>query len=135
MASLTRREAIGFGVLSSSAVWAALGRANAAEEKDVIFADGKDVLFKIKDVLIERVDRASRTMAATFGKRDKALRMTNLPLHEDIRIHLSYIEPGSANNLPFTWERLEELVGERVSMMLRAGSNSLSVESVATQND
>ncbi len=135
MDNLTRRGAIGFGILSGSALSATLGQAGAGEEKGVIFADSKDVLFKIKDVLLDRIDRDGRTIAATFGDRDRPLKMTNLPLGKDIRIRVSYVFPGVVNNVPFDWDRLEKLAGKRVSMMLRAGSNGLSVDSVATAND
>jgi hypothetical protein len=135
MSSLTRRAAIGFGVLSGSALLSRLGRAEAADEERVIFAGEKAVLFKLKDVTIERVDRAGRTIDVSSGKKDKPLKMADLPLGEDIRIRVSYVRPGVANNLPFEWDRLEELVGKQVSMMLRAESSRLSIESIATEND
>lgn len=135
MNDLTRRGAIGLGVMSGSSILAALARTEAAEEKAVIFADENAVRFKIKDVTLERVDEAERTVAARFGGQDKPLTMTNLSLAKNITIRVSYVEPGSVNYAPFDWERLKGLVGKRVSMMLRAESGGLSVDSFATAND
>ena len=132
MKSLTRRAAIGFGVLCGPALSASFARADDAE---VFPADGRAVLFKIRDATIERADRDARTVAVVFGEGDRPLRMTNLPLAEGFKIRASYVLPGSVNNVPFDrdrdWYRMEGLVGKRVSMLLRAESGGLSVDSVA----
>jgi hypothetical protein len=54
----TRRDAMRLGVASAATLMTA-GTA-AAAEKDLIFADGKRVLFKIKDVTIDGVDEPGR---------------------------------------------------------------------------
>jgi hypothetical protein len=135
MDSLTRRRAIGLGVLTGSALVAEPGQAEAAGEKDVIFADEKAVVFNIRNVTIERVDQAARTITASFGKQDNPIKMTDLPLGKDIRIVLTNRCPSFRNHEPFEWRDLEELVGRRVSMRLRAESSGLSVHSFATAND
>jgi hypothetical protein len=134
MVSLSRRRAIGVGVMSGSALLATLTRAEEADE-DVIAAGEKAVLFKIKGVMLERVDQDRRTIDASLGKHDRPIKLEGLPLGENIRIRVSYVKPGVANNLPFDWDRLKGLVGRRVSVMLRAASGGLSVDSIATNND
>jgi hypothetical protein len=37
--------------------------------------------------------------------------------------------------VPFNWDRLKGLLGKSVSMMLRAESSRLSVDSIAVAND
>ena len=134
MVGLTRRGAIGLGVVAGSVLVARHGVAAAADD-DVIAVGEKAVLFKVKDATIERVDQDARTIGASLGTSEKPTKLADLPLEKDIRVRVSYVFPGVANNLPFTWERLEALVGKRVSMMLRAESGRLSVDSVATNND
>jgi hypothetical protein len=135
MSGLTRRGAIGLGVLAGSALWPGRGWAGAAGDEKVIAAGEKAVLFKVKDVTVERVDRDGRTISASLGNRDRPTKLTDLPLGKDVRVRASNVFPGGANNLPFSWERLEELVGKRVSLTLRAEAGGLSVDSVATNND
>lgn len=132
MNSLTRRGAIGFGVLSGLPLFPSFG---GADDKKIIFADDKAVLFKFRGVTIERVDRDRRSITASFGEGDKSLRMANLPLPENFLIRVSYIEPGTVNNVPLDWNRLEGLVNQRISMMLLAASDSLIVDSIAMAND
>jgi hypothetical protein len=130
---MTRREAIGLGMMSGSLLLTE--PAQAADENAVIFADEKAVLFKVKNVTLVGVDQDHRTIAASFGKPDEPIRLANLPLGEDVRIRVSFIFPGSVNNVPFHWDRLKGLVGKTVSMMLRAESSMLSVDSIAAAND
>src|SRR3954452_20373280 len=124
MDRLTRRGAIGMGVVSGAALFAVSGRA-AADDKAVIVAGEKAVLFKVRGVAIDRVDRRGRTIDASLGEEDRPTRLANLPLGDGIRIRVSFVLPGSVNNVPFDWDRLEGLVGKRVSMMLRAESGRL----------
>jgi hypothetical protein len=133
MDSVTRRGAIGLGILSGSTLFAK--PAQAADDKTVIFANEKAVLFKVKNVTLDGVDQDHRTIAASFGKPDRPIKLANLPLSESVRIRVSFILPGSVNHLPFHWDRLKGLVGKRVSMMLRAESSTLSVDSIAVAND
>ena len=126
MESLTRRGAIGLGILSGSSLFTT--PAQAADEKSVIFVDEKAVLFKVKNVSLEEVDQDHRTIAVRFGKPDQTIKVANLPLGESVRIRASFVFPSSANQLPFHWDRLKGLVGKTVSMMLarnRAGFRSI----------
>src|SRR3954470_5946642 len=134
MDRLTRRGAIGMGVVSGAALFEAPGRA-AADDKAVIVAGEKAVLFKVKGVAIERVDRGGRAIAGSLADAARPVSLATLPLEDGIRIRVSFIFPGGANNVPFDWDRLEGLVGKRVSMMLRAESGRLTVDSIATAND
>ena len=63
------------------------------------------------------------------------MKVIALPLDETIGIRVSHIFPGSVNNVPFDWDRLKGLVGERISMMIVAEDNGLSVDTIATAND
>ncbi len=133
MESLTRRGAIGLGIFSGSSLFTT--PAQAADEKSVIFANEKAVLFKVKNVTLEEVDQDRRTIAVRFGKPDRNIKVANLPLGESVRIRVSFVFPGSVNHLPFHWDRLKGLVGKTVSMMLCAESSGLSVDSIAVAND
>jgi hypothetical protein len=120
-------------VTSGSAILATL--AQAAHDDNVIVADEKAALFKIRDVTLNRVDQKARTIGASFGNSDRPISLANLPLGEDVTIRVSFIEPGVVNNVPFSWERLKGLVGKRLSMMLRVESSRLTVDSFAVAND
>jgi hypothetical protein len=135
MNGLTRRWMLGLGIMSGSPPFAQLAADAVAEDKPVIVADEKAVLFKIKDVTLERVNHKARTIDVRSGRKDSSLIVRNLPLSDAISIRVSFVFPGAANNLPFDWHRLIGLVGSRVSMMLRAESGALSVDSIATAND
>jgi hypothetical protein len=135
MQKLTRRSAVQAGLITGSALFKAPNHAQASETTDLIAAGEKNVLFKIKDVTIKSVDQGARVIAVNVGERPRAIAIENLPLDADIKIRVSFVFPGVANNLPFSWERLEELVGKRVSMMLRAEAGKLSVRSIAAAND
>jgi hypothetical protein len=135
MQKLTRRSAVQAGVIAGSTLFGAQNRAQASEPTELIAAGEKNVLFKVKDVTIKTIDQAARMIAVSVGKRPRSIAIENLPLDEDIKLRISFVFPGVANNLPFSWGRLEELVGKRVSMMLRAEAGGLSVRSVATEND
>jgi hypothetical protein len=130
MKSMTRRGVVGMGVMSMSAFLGA--GAPAGDEKA---ADEKPVRFKIKDVTIEKVNQAARTVNVHFGKPGKPVKMIALPLAEEIHIRVSFIFPGVVNNVPFHWDRLKQLVGRRVSMQLIAHDNGLAVDAIATAND
>ena len=91
--------------------------------------------FKIKDVVIERVEQEGRTIDVRFGKAARPIKVTGLPLGETIGIRVSHVFPGSVNNLPFHWDRLKELVGKTVSMVIIAEHDALSVDTIATAND
>jgi hypothetical protein len=106
MDRMTRRRAIELGVLSGSALVAKQGQAEAADEKDVILADEKAVVFNIRNVTIERVDQAARTITASFGKQDNPIKVTDLPLGKDIRIVLTNRYPSSRNHERFEIARL-----------------------------
>ncbi len=135
MRSLTRRGAMRSGLIAGPILFSAHERAQPAEAEEVIAAGEKNVLFKVKDVTIKTIDQAARLIAVSVGTRPGAIAIENLPLDENIKIRVSFVFPGVVNNLPFSWGRLEELVGKRVSMMLRAEAGKLSVRSIATAND
>lgn len=135
MGSISRRQAVSLGAAGGAAALAAFGRAEAAGGKDVIFADEKAVLFKIRDVTIDAVDQARRMIGVSFGKADAPVTVTGLPLADNITIRVSFIYPGSVNNVPFDWDRLKGLVGKNVSMHLRAEASGLAVASIAVAND
>jgi hypothetical protein len=125
MQNLTRRGALGLGAASAGAFLTAAARAD----------DQGPVRFKIKDVVILRARQEDRTIDIRFGKADRRIRMIGLPLSETIGIRVSHIFPGSVNNLPFHWDRLKELVGETVSLVIVAELDALSVSTIATAND
>jgi hypothetical protein len=129
MNSLTRRGALGLGAASASAFLSASAR-GAGEA-----GDEGPVRFKIKDVILEKVDQDHRTINVRFGKPGRPVKMIALPLDETIGIRVSHIFPGSVNNVPFDWDRLKGLVGERVSMVIVAEDDGLSVHTIATAND
>jgi hypothetical protein len=133
METVTRRGAIGLGILSGSSLFTQ--PAQAADEKTAIFADEKAVLFKVRNVTLDGVDQDQRTIAASFGKPDRPIKLANLSLEESVSIRVSFIFPGSVNNVPFDWDSSKGLVGKRISMMLRAESSTLSVDSIAVAND
>lgn len=136
MESISRRQAVALGAAGGVALLADLGRAEAADaKKDVIFADEKAVLFKLKDVTIDAVDEAKRTVAASFGKADAPVKLTGLPLADNVSIRVSFVYPGLVNNVPFNWDRLKGLVGKKVSMHIRAEASGLTVDSIAVAND
>ena len=130
MNSLTRRGALGLGVMSASAFLPTMVQ-GAGEEAD----DKEPVRFKIKDVTLEKVDQDHRTINVRFGKPARPMKVIALPLGENIGIRVSHVFPGSVNNVPFDWDRLKGLVGERISMMIVAEDNGLSVDTIATAND
>jgi hypothetical protein len=74
-------------------------------------------------------------VAVSFGKKGKAVKVSNLPLAEDVRIRVSFELPGSVNNVSFDWERLKGLTGKKVSVMLVADAGGLVIDSFATAND
>jgi hypothetical protein len=76
MDSLTRRGAIGFGAVSCPALVAKLGQAEAADESEAIFAGEEAVLLKVKDVIIEQVDRAGSLITARIGRQERLVRMS-----------------------------------------------------------
>ena len=129
---LTRRDAIRLGAASGAAL---LATGAAADEKAVIFADEKRVMFKIRDVTLNEVDQPGRTVSLSVGNKDKPVKVTNLPLAENVTIRVSFVFPGSVNNVPFDWDRLKGLTGKVVSIMLVAESSKLVVDSFATAND
>ncbi|MGL4462317.1 MAG: hypothetical protein ACRC1K_09185 [Planctomycetia bacterium] len=115
---------------------AATSSAEAADDKQaVISAYEKPVLFKVKNVTIDAVDADARTIAASFGAAGAQIKLAGLPLVKDVHILRWYQSPSIANNLPFTMDRLKELVGKEVSMLLLAEKSGLAVYSMATAND
>src|SRR5262245_18436009 len=115
MDTLTRRLAIGIGVLGGAVRAAGHAGANTDEEPngasavltdepEVVFVGEKAVLFKIKDLTLDAVDEPARTIDATVGQSDRPLKLANVPLEDDVRIRVSFVFPGVANNLPFNWE-------------------------------
>jgi hypothetical protein len=126
MQHLTRRGALGLGAASAGAFLASAARAEG---------DDGPVRFKIKDVVIVRAKQEDRTIDIRFGKANRRIRVIGLPLSETIGIRVSHVFPGSANNLPFHWVRLKELVGQTVSMVIVAELDVLSVSTIATAND
>ena len=113
----------------------AAARSAGAAETTVLVADEKPVLFKLKDVTLEQVDQPGRTIGVSIGRGPRPLKLADLPLGEEIRIRVSLVYPGVANNVPFDWERLKGLVGKRVSMLVRAEGSHLSVDAIAVAND
>ncbi len=135
MDSISRRQAVALSAASGMALLATLGRAEAGDKEGVIVAGEKAVLFKVKDVTLDGVDEAKRTVAASFGRGNALVKITGLPLAEGISIRVSLVLPGSVNNVPFDWTRLKGLVGKRVSVLLRAEVSGLAVKSIAVAND
>ncbi len=135
MESISRRKAVSFGAVNGVALLAALGRAEAVDNKGVIVADEKAVLFKLKDVTVDAVDQAGRAVAVSFGKAESQVKLTGLPLADGVGIRVSLVEPGSVNNVPFDWARLKGLAGKKVSMLLRVEASELTVDSIAVAND
>jgi hypothetical protein len=131
---ITRRDALTLGAISGSALLTMLPETQAAD-KPLIFADEKAVLFKIKNVTLDKVDQPGRTISITFGNKDRPVKLTNLPLSDDVKIRVSFVEPGVVNNVPFDWDQLKGLAGKVVSIMLIAESSGLAVNSLATAND
>jgi hypothetical protein len=132
---ITRRDAIRMGAISGAALLMTDNAAPAAEARALIFADEKAVLFKIRNVTLNKVNEPSRTVTMSFGKKDRPTKLESVPLAEDVTIRVSFIEPGSVNNVPFDWDRLKGLAGKVVSVMLIAESSGLAVHSFATAND
>jgi hypothetical protein len=97
--------------------------------------DEESVMFKIKDVILDGVKQDERTIDVRFGKAARPIKLTGLPLSETIGIRVSHVFPGSVNNLPFRWERLKELVGKTVSVVIIAEDDALAVATIATAND
>lgn len=126
MNRLTRRGALGLGAMSASAFLSATARGAG---------DEGPVRFKIKDVTLEKVDQDHRTINVRFGKPARPMKVIALPLDETIGIRVSHVFPGSVNNVPFDWDRLKGLVGERVSMVIASEDDGLSVLTIATAND
>ncbi len=136
MDGVSRREVVALGAAGGAAFLASLGRTEAADEKErVIVADEKAVLFKVKDLTLDGVDEAKRTVAASFGNADAPVKLTGLPLADGVSILMSLVLPGSLNNVPFDMARLKGLVGMRVSVLLRAEASGLAVDSIAVAND
>ncbi len=135
MDSISRRQAVALSAASGMALLATLGRAEAGDKEGVIVAGEKAVLFKVKDVTLDGVDEAKRTVAASFGRGNALVKITGLPLAEGISIRVSLVLPGSVNNVPFDWTRLKGLVGKQVSVLLRAEVSGLAVKSIAVAND
>lgn len=132
----SRRQLVALGATGGAAFLATLGGAEAGDEKErVIVAGEKAVLFKVKDVTLDAVDEAKRTIAASCGRADAPVKLTGLPLAKDIGIRVSLVEPGSVNNVPFDMARLKGLVGKQVSVLLRAEASGLAVASIAVAND
>ena len=130
MRSLTRRGALGLGAVSASALLTAMAH-GANEGPD----DEESVQFKIKDVILDGVKQEERTIDIRFGKAARPIKVTGLPLGETIGIRVSHIFLGSVNNLPFHWDRLKELVGKTVSMVIVAEDDALAVATIDTAND
>jgi hypothetical protein len=130
MNSLTRRGALGLGAVSASAFLSATARGAGKAA-----GDEGPVQFKIKDVTLEKVEQDHRTINVHFGKPSRPTKVVALPLGENIGILVSHVFPGSVNNIPFDWDRLKGLVGERVSMVIVAEDDGLSVHTIATAND
>lgn len=130
MDNLTRRSAFGLGAVSA-ATWPG-GASRGADDR---LDDEASARIKIKDVTITSVDQERRTVDVHFGKPDRPVTVTRLPLTEEIRIRVSHIFPGSVNNVPFDWDRLKKLVGERVSMVVVADHDGIAVDTIATAND
>lgn len=135
--NISRREAVvAVGAAGSiAALLGAVGRAGADDGKGVLVADEKAVLFKVRDVTLDGVDETTRTVSASFGRGSALIKVTGLPLAEDIGIRVSMVYPGSVNNVPFDWTRLKGLVGKRVSLLLQAEESGLAVQSIAVAND
>ena len=131
----TRRGVI--GLASGSAVLGLLVRgADADGRPRATVVDEAPVLFKRKDVTVERVDCDARTVDLRLGPGDRAVRLTGLPVREEVSaLRVSHVFSGVVNNPPFDGDRLAAQTGRRVSVMLRAGASRLSVESIATAND
>src|SRR4051794_16760979 len=110
MDGISRRQAVTLSAAGGVALIATLGRAEASDGEDVIFANEKTVLFKVKDVTLDGIDEANRKIAASFGQADAPIKLTGLPLAENVAIRVSLVFPGSVNNLPFNWGRLKELI-------------------------
>jgi len=130
MQNLTRRGALGLGAATASAFLAATAQATREDTRDE-----EPVRFKIKDVIIDKVRQEQRTIDVRVGKGARPIKVFGLPLAETIGIRVSHLFPGSVNNLPFRWDRLKELVGKTVSMVIVAELDALSVSTIATEND
>jgi hypothetical protein len=122
--------------LAAAAVATLSGQADeGGREAKVIVADERPVLFKVRDAVVERVNPERRLVSVRIGKADPPVRLTDLPLSENVRLRVSFVFPGVANNLPFSFERLNELIGKPVSLMLRAEASGLTVDAFAAAND
>ena len=130
MQNLTRRGALGLGAVTASALLTATAPAMGEDPSD----EGP-VRFKIKDVVIDKVKQDQRTIDVRFGKAARPIKVFGLPLAETIGIRVSHIFPGSVNNLPFHWDRMKDLIGKTVSMVIVAELDALSVSTIATAND
>jgi hypothetical protein len=102
---------------------------------DVLIAGEKAVLFKVRDVRLEQVDEAGRTITVSIGNGPRPVELIRLPLGEEIKLRVSLVLPGAANNVPFAWDRLKSLTGTCVSMLVRAEASRLSVAAIAVAND
>jgi hypothetical protein len=130
MTNLSRRGVFGLGV--ASVVSSMITSVQAA---DYPRGDEHAVGFKIKNVTLERINEAERTVAVSFGIPDRPTRLLDLPLVEKFQLRVTHIYPGSVNNEPFEWDDLKRLLGKRVSAMFVAEANRLSIQSVAVAND
>lgn len=133
---MNRRQAItaiGVGGISAACTTAA---AQPADVKDkVIHVGEKPVLFKVRNVTLDAVDEAKRTVSLSFGKVNARVKLTDIPLAEDIHILRWFMTPSIANNMPFKMERLLESVGKIVTILFRAEASGLIVNTIGTAND
>jgi hypothetical protein len=107
----------------------------AADKAKVVFVGEKPVLFKMRHVTIDAVDAEKRTVDASYGPADARVKIAGLPLAADIHIIRWFQSPSIANNLPFTMDRLKELIGKQVSVLLLAEKGVLALNTVGTAND
>lgn len=135
MTTLSRRKALGVCVASSvSAVSAIASAAPDADNKPNLRPEEVHT-FKLKNVVLDRIDEDAATITVSFGGRQNRSKITDLPVSKEIKIVASLVFPTVGNSLPFTWERLKGLASKPVSVWLRAEANDLSLVLVCSGND
>lgn len=127
MNDLTRRRAIGLGVVTAALTGTGASAATLAN-------DGA-VRFRLKDVLLVALDEKAKTLDLAWGSNDHPVQIKGVPVAGDVQMRVSHVLPGVVNNLPFAWERVKPWVNKRISVMFLVTEDRLEVSSLASAND